>query len=218
MSAFVKIDSNLVNVDAIRYVSPYSLYRNCSGTVYFCDGEELKLKFREPFEEVIAKILAASTVKEKENLPPTPPIREKEETHTDTPRACVREGFLVPTLAEVAAYIKANGLSVDAEKFWNHYNAIGWKVGKSPIRCWQSVCHVWDRGERRQALKEAAQLAHFDAKADERAEKRQAHIDAKMDERERKRERRAGGGRRKADNWVAMTDEVREAVRRDFDF
>ena len=158
------------------------------------------------------------TSKEKENLPPTPPIREKEGTHTDTPRACVREGFLVPTLAEVAAYIKANGLSVDAEKFWNHYNAIGWKVGKSPIRCWQSVCHVWDRGDKRQALKEAAQLAHFDAKADERAEKRQAHIDAKMDERERKRERRAVGGRKKADNWVAMTDEVREAVRRDFDF
>ena len=120
------------------------------------------------------------TVKEKENIPPTPPIREreKEDTHTDTPRACVREGFLVPTLAEVAAFIKANGLSVDAEKFWNHYNAIGWKVGKSPIRCWQSVCYVWDRGDKRQALKETAQLAHFDAK---------------MDERERKRECRAGG-------------------------
>ena len=148
-----------------------------------------------------------STAKEKENLPPTPPIREKEGTHTDTPRACVREGFLVPTLAEVAAYIKANGLSVDAEKFWNHYNAIGWKVGKSPIRCWQSVCHVWDRGDKRQALKEAAQLAHFDAKADERAERRTAHIDAKMDEREAKRERRAGGGRKKADNYIASTPE-----------
>ena len=147
------------------------------------------------------------TAKEKENLPPTPPIREKEGTHTDTPRACVREGFLVPTLAEVAAYIKANGLSVDAEKFWNHYNAIGWKVGKSPIRCWQSVCHVWDRGDKRQALKEAAQLAHFDAKADERAERRTAHIDAKMDEREAKRERRAGSGRKKADNYIASTPE-----------
>ena len=149
----------------------------------------------------------ARTSKEKENLPPTPPIREKEGTHTDTPRACVREGFLVPTLAEVAAFIKANGLSVDAEKFWNHYNAIGWKVGKSPIRCWQSVCHVWDRGDKRQALKEAAQLAHFDAKADERAERRTAHIDAKMDERERKRERRSGGGRKKADNYIASTPE-----------
>ena len=60
----------VVNVDAIRYVSPYSLYRNCNGTVYFCDGEELKLQFLESFEEVIAKILVASTVKEKENLPP----------------------------------------------------------------------------------------------------------------------------------------------------
>jgi hypothetical protein len=119
----------------------------------------------------------------------------------------VREGFLVPTLAEVAAYIKANGLSVDAEKFWNHYNAIGWKVGKSPIRCWQSVCHVWDRGDKRQALKEAAQLAHFDARADEREAKRTAHFDAKMDEREAKRERRFGGGRRKADNYIASTPE-----------
>ena len=84
---------------------------------------------------------------------------------------------------------------VDAEKFWNHYNSIGWKVGKSTIRCWQSVCYVWDRGDKRQALKEAAQLPHIDEKMDERAEKRQAHIDEKMDERERKRERRTGGGR-----------------------
>ena len=45
-----------------------------------------------------------------------------------------------------------------------------------------------------------------------------AHIDAKMDEREAKRERRAGGGRRKADNNVEMSDEVREEVRRDFTF
>ena len=103
----------------------------------------------------------------KENIPPTPPIREKEGTHTNTPRACVCEGFLVPTLAEVAAYVKANGLSVDAEKFWNHYNAIGWRVGKSPIRCWQSVCRVWERGDRRTARIEAERLAHFDAKAEE---------------------------------------------------
>jgi hypothetical protein len=53
---------------------------------------------------------------------------------------------------------------------------------------------------------------------DEREEKRQAHFDAKMDERERKRERLGVGGRRKADNNVEMTDEVREGVRRDFNF
>ena len=141
--------------------------------------------------EALARVARA---KEKENLPPTPPIREKEGTHTNTPRACVCEGFLVPTLAEVAAYVKANGLSVDAEKFWNHYNAIGWRVGKSPIRCWQSVCRVWERGDRRTARIEAERLAHFDAKAEDLAARRTAHIDAKMDERERKRERRTGSG------------------------
>ena len=153
--------------------------------------------------------------KEKENLPPTPPIREKEGTHTDTPRACVREGFLVPTLDEVAAYIKANGFSVDAEKFWNHYNAIGWKVGKSPIRCWQSVCRVWERGDKRQARKEALQLAHFDEKADERAEKRTAHIDAKMDAREAKRARQM---QKRADNYIAPTEEQLKEVERDYTF
>ena len=237
MSAFIETtiygEPALVNVDAIEMVTPRrhrgeetSLIRwrrpsEREGDIDFYDlPNHLDMNENEalePYASLKAKILeAVKKSKEKENIPPTPPIREKEDTHTDTPRACVREGFLVPTLAEVAAFIKANGLLVDAEKFWNHYNAIGWKVGKSPIRCWQSVCYVWDRGDKRQALKEAAQLAHFDAKADERAEKRQAHIDAKMDERERNRERRTGGGRRKADNNVEMSDEVREEVRRDF--
>ena len=144
--------------------------------------------------------------KEKRDIPPTPPIEKKEDTHTDAPRACVREGFLVPTLAEVEAYVKANGLSLDAEKFWNHYNAIGWRVGKSPIRCWQSVCRVWERGDKRTARIEAERLAHFDAKMDEHEAKRRAHIDAKMDAREAKRERRMGG-RKRADNYIDATAE-----------
>jgi hypothetical protein len=68
----------------------------------------------------------------------------------------------------------------------------------------------------RSQARERAKLAHIDAKMDARDERRTAHIDAKMDEREAKRERRAGGGRRKADNNVEMSDEVREEVRRDF--
>ena len=58
----------------------------------------------------------------------------------------------------------------------------------------------------------------MEKRVDEREARRTAHIDAKMDEREARRERRAGGGRRKADNNVEMSDEVREEVRRDFTF
>ena len=81
------------------------------------------------------------------------------------------------------------------------------------MKSWHAACVTWQKTENRRAKAQA----HFDEKMDERAEKRQAHIDAKMDERERKRER-LGGGRRKADNNVEMTDEVRDGVRRDFTF
>ena len=206
MSAFVKIDSSLVNVDAISYVSPYSLYRNCSGTVYFCDGEELKLKFREPFEEVIAKILAASTAKEKENLPPTPPIREKEVCPSpDTnARAHACAGMVVPTLGEVKAVATALGIPEDtAEDFFTYCEAMGWKHKGNVILNWRAMLKAWHRARKRFAVRDA---------------KLTAHIDAKMDEREAKRERRTGSGRRKADNNVEMSDEVREEVRRDFTF
>ena len=67
------------------------------------------------------------------------------------------------------------------------------------MKSWTSACVTWQ-------------------KIDDRRAKLTAHIDAKMDEREAKRERRTGGGRRKADNNVEMSDEVREEVRRDFTF
>ncbi len=156
-----------------------------------------------------------STTKEKENLPPTPPIREKETLCAKrAKRAHARERFKKPTVEEVAAHIAEKGYTFDAEEFWNFYESKGWRVGSHVMSSWTSACVTWQKIEKRRAKREA----HLDLKMDERADKRTAHIDAKMDEREAKRERRAGGGRKKADNNVEMTDEVREEVRRDFTF
>ena len=150
--------------------------------------------------------------KEKENLPPTPPIREKEcrtEVIESVPTpACAREespltckGLLVPTLDEVKTFAATIGIRADvAEEFWNYYDGIGWQSKGSPVRKWRPLLKAWQNAHRRFDRRDADRIAH---------------IDAKMDERERKRERRTGG-RRKADNNVEMTDEVREEVRRDF--
>ncbi len=218
MSTFVKVGSYLVNVDAIRYVSPYGTFS--SGTIHFGNGNDLKLQFHEPFEEVTRKILAASTAKEKETLPPTPPIREKEVQQVP-PRArtCEEnltcEGVLIPTLEEVKE--AAPGIGVDAETaedFWNFFYGLGWKYKGDTIRKWRPMLKAWKNTRSRLERRDEKLIAHFDA----RAEKRQAHVDAKMDEREAKRASRpSASGRRKADNNVEMTDEVREEVRRDFD-
>ena len=155
--------------------------------------------------------------KEKENIPPTPPIREKEDLSPShlaslpTPRACAYEQACVPpTPEEVHAYAAEADLAFDVDAFWDYYEIRGWTVRGFPVCNWKALMREWARRQDRWRREEA--------KRDARDAKRTAHIDAKMDEREAKRERRAGGGRRKADNNVEMSDEVREEVRRDFTF
>ena len=212
MSAFIKVKTYhngvvvdaFVNVDRILMVWDADYRDDMEGQCFYSMTDGFSTEHAaEPYDTVVAKILAA-TAKEKENIPPTPPIREKETLCANrAKRARVREGFKKPTVEEVAAHIAEKGYTFDAEEFWNFYESKGWRVGSHVMRSWTSACVTWQKIENRRAKRDA----HFDAKMDERAERRTAHIDAKIDERERKRESRAGGGRKKADNYIASTPE-----------
>ena len=52
-----------------------------------------------------------------------------------------------PTLDEVRAKIMEKGYSVDAEAFWNYYESNGWKVGKNPMKKWESALVTWQKKE-----------------------------------------------------------------------
>jgi len=211
MSVFVEIGKGsshyLVNVDAIRYVSSYGMF-GAGGTIVF-NGKE-KLSFAEPYESLVANILAATGHEKIENSPHTP-LKDKRGDGSEHNPARTREGnltcegFLVPTLDEVKSYAATLGITDEtATDFWYLFDGQGWKTKNgSLIHNWRSMLMSFNRGRKRLETNDA---------------KRTAHIDAKMDEREAKRERRTGGGRRKADNNVEMSDEVREEVRRDFTF
>ena len=218
MSRFIEIHRGssvyLVNADAIQYVSQRGIF-DAKGTIHF--DKRCEIYFDDPFETVRRKLLDAAK-EGKENFPPTTPHKEKGEVQQVPPpaRACEEslacEGVLIPTLDEVKS--AAPGLGVDpetAEDFWNFFYALGWKYKGDTIRKWQPMLKAWKNTRLRLEKRDEKLIAHFD----ERAEKRAAHIDARMDEREAKREKRIGG-RRKADNNVEMSDEVREEVRRDF--
>lgn len=57
--------------------------------------------------------------------------------------------FEKPTLEEVKKYIFENNYNVDAEYFYNYYEANGWKVGKNKIVSWKSCIEIWHkRGEK----------------------------------------------------------------------
>lgn len=51
-----------------------------------------------------------------------------------------------PTLEEVASYCRERGKGVDPQKWFDHYSANGWKVGKNPMRDWKAAVRNWERG------------------------------------------------------------------------
>lgn len=55
--------------------------------------------------------------------------------------------FVKPTLDEVKAYCLERNNGVDAEKWYNHYSANGWKVGKNPMKDWKAAVRTWERSD-----------------------------------------------------------------------
>lgn len=56
-----------------------------------------------------------------------------------------RASFVKPTIDEVRAYIAEKGYSVDAEKFWNFYEAKDWYIGKNKMKRWHNAVATWAR-------------------------------------------------------------------------
>lgn len=61
-----------------------------------------------------------------------------------------RNGFQPPTLADVRAYAGEIQSEVNPVTFWNHYQAIGWVVGKArtPMKDWQAAFRGWTSRDR----------------------------------------------------------------------
>ena len=78
----------------------------------------------------------------KETIPPSYNPKQKSENNKKTSKQ-----FTPPTLEEVQAYCKERNNNVDAKRFWDYYEAAGWKdqSGK-PVKNWkQKMIAVWER-------------------------------------------------------------------------
>ena len=53
--------------------------------------------------------------------------------------------FVKPTIDEVKAYCQERNKGVDAEKWYNHYSANGWKVGRTKMVDWKAAIRTWER-------------------------------------------------------------------------
>ena len=53
--------------------------------------------------------------------------------------------FTKPTLEDVQAYCNERQNNVDAEHFYDYYEANGWKVGKNSMKDWKASVRTWER-------------------------------------------------------------------------
>lgn len=58
------------------------------------------------------------------------------------------EVFQKPTLEEITEYLKAKGSQIDPLAFYGYYESVGWKVGKKPMKSWQSAIATWEKKDK----------------------------------------------------------------------
>ena len=85
-----------------------------------------------PKEEPVITVLP----EKKETCPPLGRMGSLGETEK-------REGC--PSLEEVVRYVRDAYLPVDAEHFYNYYEANGWHMGQQPMRDWKAAVKAWAR-------------------------------------------------------------------------
>ena len=101
-------------------------------------------------------------------------VRKTTPTQTQN---CFVTSVVTPTLEKIQAFVKKNNFTFSAEKFYDYYNAVGWKVRGMPITDWQSLCRSWQARERPEAKPEIPHIkGYFEMTEEEReaARRRQA--------------------------------------------
>lgn len=89
-----------------------------------------------------------------DNKPDTnPPLYSPPEGEPTPKRE--RKRFTPPKLEEVEAYCRERNNSVDASRFLDYYEAVGWKVGKQPMKDWKAAVRTWERRDASNASSQA---------------------------------------------------------------
>lgn len=57
--------------------------------------------------------------------------------------------FSKPSIEEIKAYCKERNNGIDAERFFDYYEAIGWKVGKNTMKDWKACVRTWERNQKK---------------------------------------------------------------------
>lgn len=86
-----------------------------------------------------------------ENVKPIPDINT--DIDTDKNNNIVigkKKRFVKPTVEEIEAYCKERDNGIDAERFWDYYEARGWAIGKNQMKDWKAAVRTWEKNNRKE--------------------------------------------------------------------
>lgn len=70
------------------------------------------------------------------------------EIKKDIPNGISKENakrFSKPSVEEIRSYCRERNNGIEAEKFFDFYEAKGWVVGKSPMKDWKAAVRTWEQ-------------------------------------------------------------------------
>jgi RNAse (barnase) inhibitor barstar len=53
--------------------------------------------------------------------------------------------FVKPSLEEIKSYCLERNNTVDAERFFDYYTSIDWKIGKNAMKDWKATIRTWEK-------------------------------------------------------------------------
>lgn len=108
-----------------------------------------KSRFLKDFYDIYATSfnLPSDLVSEAPSKPLRSQEQEQEQEQKQDQDLFKPKKFSPPTFEEVAAYCTERGNSIDAQQFIDHYEASGWKRGKSPVVDWRACVRTWEKNQ-----------------------------------------------------------------------
>jgi hypothetical protein len=86
-------------------------------------------------------------------------IKNNSSVSSDTTKP--KKKFVPPTLEEVRAYILEKRLNVDAQKFFDYYDAGSWHDGNGKaVKNWKQKCLTWDKHDNQGTLQKAKPMGN----------------------------------------------------------
>lgn len=92
-----------------------------------------------------ANDVANDLANEKQNGGVTDTVSDSDSSRKKKKTSSSKKKARPESVEEVAAYCKERGNSVDPVAWWDHYEAKGWKVGKTLMADWQAAVRTWER-------------------------------------------------------------------------